>query len=394
VGQAADGRSAGRRFWTSGWLATAWLAATPAVQADDDLALAAVSTVRQYQVVHQGPFVAGLVPITQQQQELALLASGRVLDTRFRLRASATVSHADTATRSSAGTGRLMELARSFAFGENGVITIGKTALNWDVGQALQPVGFFERPADLVDGQDFEGRGEGLPLLAVAWISDSHSLTLAYAAAKDGTAGQRVERWGLNAGWSRQGMSAALVLHKAAGLPPGIGGTLAWTASERSVVHASVYARDALRAVAGITYAPDAHTSWVAEISHDGQALAPAEWGRWRTRLQAHLQQHLLQPDARSSADLLTDISQLGGASVGRGRLYLQWRQQQEGWSLMPQVLAGSDGSVWWNITANWRWRGWLALEGSWTRWTGGAASYNAHLPSRSSARLGIKASF
>jgi hypothetical protein len=369
-------------------------AATPAVQAQDNLALAAVATVRHAEVVHQGPFVAGLVPITRQQHAVALLASGRLLDTRFRLRASAAEERSDTAVRSSSGKVRLMELARSFAVGENGILTLGKTAINWDVGQAMQPVGFFERQADLVDGEDFEGRVEGLPLLAMAWLSETHSLTLAYASEHDRSTGQRAERWGVNAGWATQGLSAALVLHKAAGQPPGLGGTLAWTASERSVVHASAYADGKLRAVAGLTHATDAHNSWIAEVNLDGHALASTDWERWRSRLQAHRQQHLQQPSARSSADLLDDIQQLGATSVGRSRLYLQWRHQQEDWSLMPQLLAGSDGSVLWNLTVAWRWRGVLSVEGAWTRLGGGAASYHAQLPWRSRAWLGLKASF
>lgn len=366
----------------------------PAVQAESQLAMAAVTAARHNRVAHQGPFVPGLVPVTRQQQGLALLASGRVHDTRFRLRAAVEATHPDNAQRSTASSVRLMELARSFEWGENGLLTVGKTAINWDVGHALQPVGFFERRPDLVDGQDFEGRTEGLPLLAMAWITTTRSLTLAYAADKDRTTHQLLERWGLHASWTDPGLSTALVLHKGAGQAPGLGGTLAWTISERSVLHASAYARGKWRAVAGLTHATDAHNSWIAEVSHDAQALAASDWDRWRTAMQAHRQQHMLQPGGAGTAMLLDDIGRLGTLSAGRSMLYLQWRHQQDDWSLMPQLLARSDGSLLLNVTASWRWRGNLQGEASWTQFNGRATSYHAQLPWRSSVRISLKADF
>jgi hypothetical protein len=380
----------------AGALALAAWAGTAAAAADMDepVAWTWVASTRHEQLAHQGPFLRGLVPLDAQRGEAALLASGRWMDTRFRLRAAAARTGSDTAGHRTGSTLRLLELARSFDFGEHGILTLGKTALNWDVGQSLQPVGFFDPPVDLLDGAAFEGRSAGMPLLALAWITGPQSLTLAYASQRVAADRPRVERWGLNAGWNGDSLSVALVLHKASGASAGLGGTLSWTASDQSVLHAAFSAAGRPRAVAGLTHALDAHNSWTIEIGHDGQALDAAAWAAWRNTMQTHRQRYLVQPDAPNRLALLDDIAQLGPLRAARRQLYLQWRHQQENGSVMPQLLAGSDGSVLINVTAGWRWGGHWAAEAAWTRLLGSAGSLAAQLPSRGSLRLSVKAGF
>lgn len=370
------------------------LAAATVVRADEPPAWALVASTRHQQVAHQGPFLPGLVPLDRQRQEAALLTSGRWMDMRFRLRASTARTGTDAAAHGTSRSVQLLELSRSFEFGDHGIVTLGKTALNWDVGQALQPVGFFEPPVDLLDGAEFEGRSEGMPLLALAWITGPQSLTLAYASQRLEAGRGRLDRWGLKAGWNTDGLSADLVLHKASGASTGLGGTLSWTATERSVLHAALSAAGQLRAVAGLTHALDAHNSWTVEIGHDGHALDAAAWAAWRDTMRVHRQQFLLQPDAVNRLALLNDIARLGTLRTGRQQLYLQWRHQQEDGSVMSQLLANSDGSRLLNLTVGWRWRGNWATELAWTRLIGSAGSQAAQLPSRGSLRLSIKAGF
>lgn len=364
------------------------------VHAADHLDLATVGSARRHQVAHQGPFVAGMVPVLSQERELALLAAGRVLDTKVRVRLGETVSRTDIGLRTAKQTAKLMELAKSIEIADRGIVTLGKSALNWDVGYTLQPVGFFEREPDLYDGEEIEGRGEGLPLLAFAWIGSEHSVTLAYGAERYHATNEKDERWGLNASWTTGGLSTALILHKPSGRPVGVGGTLAWTASDQTVVYASAYARRRLKSVLGITHAIDHRNTLTLEWSNDGTAMHPGDWERYRSKIQADVAQHERQPDAASSQELLDDIRLLGVWKVGRHHLFIQWRHQNEAWSLSPHVLLGDEGSLLLSLVMTGRLREKVTVEGAWTRFDGRSTSLYAHLPRRATFRLSVKATF
>lgn len=302
------------------------LGASSHVYAEGYLDLAAIGSARRHQIAYQGPFVAGLVPISRQEHELALLAAGRLLDTRFRVRLGEASTRTDIRPRTTKQSARLMELAKSIAIHDQSILTLGKTALNWDVGYTLQPVGFFERRRDLYDGADIEGRVEGLPLLAFAWLDGEHGLTLAYAAERDDATRRKDERWGLNASWNTGGLSTALILHKPGGRPVGLGGTLAWTASDQTVVHASAYARSRLQAVLGAMHALDPRHALTVEWSYDGTASGPGDWRQYRSTIDGDLAWYEQQPGAAASARLLNDIGRLTASSIGRHRLFVQWR--------------------------------------------------------------------
>jgi hypothetical protein len=355
--------------------ALAWglLVVATSAGASDFFQPSLVASMTRNAVAYQGPFVEGLVPLVEHESELALLAKGEVFGTEFKLRAERLESTDDTRANRSRSALRLMELSKSFSLGEQGILTLGKTTLDWDVGFMTQPVGFFQRKKNLLDISDVQGRIEGIPLMAAGWIGPTLSITGVYSPRSGSGLQVMPEQWALNAGLNIRQLSMAAILRRARGSETGIGATFAWTASEHTVLHGSLFAtrsggamssahasgadqggeqrsgdsRGVLsRSLLGLAYSLSENNTLLTEISYDGSSLDKSEWHQYRKRVAEHVANYRETQTALATDNLLRDASALSRGSVHRGQLLFQWRHQQADWSLTPMVLVNDRGGV------------------------------------------------
>jgi hypothetical protein len=168
-----------------------------------------------------------------------------------RIRTRASIAHDATADRA-----RLELLEGSYLWHyRDYTINMGKTILNWDTGLSFQPVGFFQNERDLADLGDFEGRAQGIPLIAVTRALQSFDVTAAFSDRLEGPENdvRRSRRQGairlaadigpLTTGW---------IVHAAEDRPLGGALTVSATVTERLVIHGSAYADErSFRSIAG-----------------------------------------------------------------------------------------------------------------------------------------------
>lgn len=173
------------------------------------------------------------------------------------------------------GKARLRLLEGSVAAGPAPGLTvrIGKAQLNWDTGLAFQPVGFFQRTLDVADLSDFEGRGEGLPLVAVTYGGDRLSGTVVASDQLSGPRGTERQPRRQVAGriaLDLDRVSFSLIARKPDGFSTGLGGTISGTFGEKLTGYGSVYRdQEDLRLTFGGSLATPWQATLTVEYAHD-----------------------------------------------------------------------------------------------------------------------------
>lgn len=243
------------------------------------------------------------------EKEAALVVEAR----RGRAVVRARAASRDTVT----GTASLRVLESSVAIEPAPQLTmrIGKAQLSWDTGLAFQPVGFFQRRLDVADLGDFEGRGEGLPLVAVTYGSDRLSATAVVSDRLSGDRGsERLPRRQLagRVALDLDSLSASLIVRRPHGFSTGLGGTLSATLGERMTAHGSIYRdSDDLRAAIGGTLATNWQGTFTVEYAHDS------------TRYERRTVSLSVAPSDMERVVLAAENQLYGQLGLERGRLFL-----------------------------------------------------------------------
>jgi hypothetical protein len=162
--------------------------------------------------------------------------------------------HQEFATaRATDTTATLLELNHVFQLDDSSSLSIGKRLFSLDQSYLGQPLGFFQKQADLTDPTDAAGRAEGLPMVVYSWSNEKASLTGLYSndigTSKDGF-NRGIKQWLLRAGYELKNLSSSLIVRGASGESVGIGATFSATLGDAASVYGSFYsAKGTLRPV-------------------------------------------------------------------------------------------------------------------------------------------------
>ncbi|MFC4158924.1 hypothetical protein [Chitinimonas lacunae] len=357
------------------------------------------------------------------EHEAAAVINGRFEGISFKARAEQRRIDPERGQRRHHDDLRLLELATARNVGEHGVITLGKTFLNWDVGLSAQPLGFFQWENQLTDLGDSLGQAEGIPLVAAAWLDERFDLTVAYGSGRRSRGKRVLEQAALNLGWHNEQLALALVAQKPAGGRVGVGGTFSWTARPELVVHGSLFRRRGnsremdrrlldgsgfaqlgrwrehdqrhyLKSVLGATWAFGADSSLIAEWSYDAAGLDRQQWQRYRQLVEQDLAAYRQQADNYAAYQLYADSAALHESGARRHYLFLQWRGSEGNWSFAPLLRFGEGGSVMSHLGGSYRLSRSATANFGLTHFSGRRGSEYDYLPIRYIARLSLNWTF
>jgi hypothetical protein len=179
---------------------------------------------------------------------------------------------------------RLTEASVGGRPGDGWSFRIGKAQLSWDTGLTFQPVGFFQRELDFTDLGDFDGRGEGLPLVAVTYGTGAVTATIVASDRLDGETGSERRPQRQVVGrivYDADGFSTSLILRQPSMGGFGVGGTATATLTDSITGYGSFYtSRGVLRGVAGGSILAPWNGALSVEYAHDGARGARGNWNR------------------------------------------------------------------------------------------------------------------
>jgi hypothetical protein len=347
-----------------------------------------ISNVSHQQASTSGVNPADLFGITGWTAETAVVLEANYQGFAARTRAVASVRNGSTRTDL-----RFQELSWRGQIAGNWVLTLGKTQLQWDTAQSIQPVGFFQRDVDIADVTDSAGRSEGLPLAAITWLGDGLSVSAAFS---DDTGSQAD---GFNRGLRQAAVRVSVDVHDTSyafigrwvdGDGVGLGATLSTPLTETLLFNASLYAEqgsrrpihrlvfseipglatedpnqplravtDALyvRAAAGVNLGLPGGLTFAAELTHDSAGLSPAQWRRFLALISLH-SNTLANPALRGRAianlgwDARAFIRSGARQSYAYGRV--AWRGDATDLSLTARIGL-ADGAWLASVRAGWR---------------------------------------
>jgi hypothetical protein len=133
----------------------------------------------------------------------------------------------------------------------------------------------------------------------------------------------------------------------------------------------------------------------LAEIWHDGTALADDEWDAWRSRNQALLTAHANgAPPLPVAANLAWQATPLQGSSIRRRNVYLRaaWQDSALTMAVDALVMPEDRGRI---VTTSLQWKGDRATMTAAWRWYGGAdMALSTQLPSRAAGVIALTLPF
>ncbi len=296
--------------------------------------------------------------IAPANQETALSLTGAGDGFTLRIRAS---ENARYRTRvDSADRIQINELNKIFTLDDGLTLSIGKRLLTLDQSFVTQPLGFFQKQADLTDITDEQGRAQGLPMVVLTRVTDNASATLIYSndfdTVPDGF-NRGTRQIAFNYRQEFDDANASITIRKATGESVGLGLTGSATLSEALGVYGSFYAaagtnRPILAALvgrpfsfntiqafgsfrannsvvyprfaAGATYTTEDQTTVMAEFGYDGRGLSGRQYQRFLNLIQFHRAGGGSPRTARLVApNLATDSLTLRSLGAERTYLYL-----------------------------------------------------------------------
>lgn len=253
-------------------------------------------------------------------------------------------------------------------------LRIGKAQLSWDTAIVFQPVGFFQRDVNFADLGDFEGRGEGLPLVSVTYGTGAIAATIVASDRLDGMTGteRRPERQiAARLTYDADSLSLALILRQPSTGPFGIGATASATLTDRITGYSSIYANaDSVLAAIGGSLATPWNGAISVEYAHDSTGL-----------------------DRREIA--APHVSPVRGALFRENYLYLQTSLDRDRLALSGGARIGlDDGGVAGLASATWRVAGSAELRLSGVIFAGPRRSEFRQSAARSVVSLTLRRAF
>lgn len=317
--------------------------------------------------------------------ELALGLDGRFLDVDWRIRLTAREDGDETHLDED-----LQELAWRVRWGDRWLLTLGKTQLQWDVGQSMQPLGFFQRDVDFNDPTDALGRSEGLPLAALTYLADQMSFEVVYSddtmEAADGF-NRGMKQGAARVSGDAGSLSWALIARWVEGSALAFGASAAVGAGDDVILYGSIYApqgsrrpihrfvldgavglatRDPngpwrtdddgifVRATTGVSWAPAQYWSASAELSHDEAGLDDTQWRTFRALVGAHRDAFATMPGL-ALANLAWDSATLARSGARRSYAFARISWARDDFSVALSTRSGlADRATLLNLNAAW----------------------------------------
>lgn len=319
---------------------------------------------------------------------------------------------------------RLLRIYKQFQLSDSLGLTIGKKNLHLDSGYAFRPFDFFEDLTIAADFDDWRGREEGFPLVALSYAGQEVTLRALYADDSQlaGTEFNRGFKQGMLAlDMARDNWNTTLLIQKynvgSAGL--GIGGS--FTPSAGLALHGALFIRQGSirplhrgvlsdlpavetplndpvgrwridsskwrgRLLLGGQYTSDAQVNFLAEYFYDGNGLNDGEWNNFLRQVALHLS---LPSSPLRSFNLASDSRSL----ATRRQHYLFLRLSFGNFLLHPEfsVLVGKDRSARWGVKMHHQLMEGLSAWLNATANTGSSSSEFGLLPVRNSLSLGLR---
>ncbi|MEO5378857.1 MAG: hypothetical protein H7832_13900 [Magnetococcus sp. DMHC-6] len=321
------------------------------------------------------------------EAEMALVLAGDLYDFRYAIRAPLTAEHLQdhgSENWHSEADPTLLEFAKELDLGNNSSLIIGKTNLQWDVGYAAHPIGFFDKEVELSDIEDRLRRTEGQPLIALTHIEQAWDLTAVLArdtiSEEDGEE-QGLTQWAVKAGTQWGLTNLTLLLQKPEGERIGVGGAATYVVGNDIELHGSLFARKGTRRPIHQSllnallryYEPDEqpvdawriqddkwYPRWVVgsqwtsqnlynlliEWVHDAQGLNHEEWKNFLSLARFHEKGGINIPEQAVSGNLALDALTLRNQGSRQDYLFLRILKSGQEWEPSLSSFIGlADGS-------------------------------------------------
>lgn len=308
---------------------------------------------------------------------------------------------------------RLNELHASYEAADWG-LSAGKKVVGWDVGYGFRPNDVVQQEARrTLYAETLEGR----PLLQWEHFGADSAATLVWVNpqrlnARD-AASRGADESALAGRWYQREGAADLHAFARVGAHTGgsAGAAVAWVVTDALELHASarwLQRHDGWRAapgtlaasnpwsqqtlgtatqwLLGLQWTGDAQQSLMAEVWHDGTALADGGWSGWRRRSAAI--QATAAPAAARAGNLAWQATPFDAASLRRDNVFLRAAWQPGPWLVSIDTLwQPADGGR--SVTASLQWQGdRVKLNLALRRYGGPSQALMAQLPQRSAAVL------